>query len=146
MDLSIFEKFKANLVALLAGVIVSVPATWTVADNLHKKEVAILELQNTNVQKHLAEVEALLKVARQEALDSGTANVDASRARKAELEALIRDLDVEIKAKKVELVRHSGLEVDGPKDASFLEIENELHTLQAQRDDARRQLIQVVGG
>jgi hypothetical protein len=146
MDFSIFEKFKANLIALLVGVIVSVPAVWTVADNLHKKEVAIFELQNTLVQKRLFEVETLLKAARQEARDSVTARLEGRRSRKPELESLIRNLDVEIKTKKMELGLHSGLTVDSPKDASYLEVENELHTLQAQRDDARRQLSHVVGG
>lgn len=141
MDWTIFEKFKPNLIALLVGVIASVPAVWTVADNLHKKEVAILERQNADVQKHLADVEALLKITRQEARDSTTANADVGRARKPELEALIRNLDVEVKAKKVELVWRSGLDVDAPKNALYLEAENELHALQAQRDDARRQLI-----
>ncbi len=146
MDGSIFEKFKPNLIALLVGAIASASAVWNVADNLHKREIGILERQNADIQKRVIEVEAQLKLARQERCAPAAAVADAGRSRKRELEALIRTLEAEIVAKKEELRRHAPVVVGGEKDDSYLEVESELHSLQAQRDEAKRQLIRVVGG
>jgi hypothetical protein len=145
MDVAILlDKFNKNLIALLVGASVSAAGTWSIAENLHKKETAILERELADYQKRLSESDATLKAAKQTSKD--IISPDRSSAQqKTEIEALVKKLDVEIASKKVELIRHSPIMVDGPKDDSFLRVEEELRSLQNQRDEARLRLIQVVG-
>jgi predicted nucleotide-binding protein len=143
MDTSVIEKFKNNFAAFLVGAMASAATVWSVADNLHKKEVTIIEREKAELQRRLSEAEAALKT--QVALPN--ANVTkASLGRKQEIEALIQSLDAEIKAKKVELARNAPITVGGPKDEGYMRVEGELRSLQQQRDNARLLLIGVVGG
>lgn len=146
MESSITEKFKNNLAALFAGAIASGAVVWSVADNLHKKEVVILERGQAEIQKRLSEAEALLKAAQQVSTKSSAPeSKDLSSTRKQEIETMIQKLDAEIKAKKIELARSAGM-TDQPKDDFYMRIKDELRSLQQQRDSARLRLIQVLGG
>lgn len=140
MGPSAIEKFKNNLVAFLVGAITSGGIVWSVADNLHKKEITILEREQIEIQKRLNEAVTLLATTKASVSDSH----DSSSTRKQEIETLIQKLDAEIKAKKVELARHSPMSDDSPKDGSYMRIDDELRSLQQQRDEARQRLIQVL--
>lgn len=142
MDMSVVEKFKNNFIAFLIGAVASGAVVWSAADNLHKKEVAIIEREKIDLQRRLSETEVSLKAQIMRPKSVPTDMI----AREQEIETLIQTLDVEIKAKKVELARNSPLTVDGPKDEGYMRVESELKSLQQQRDNARQRLIEVVGG
>lgn len=145
MDATLLAKFKNNLIAFIAGSIVSSAGAWTVADNLHKKEIAILERELADSQKRFAEADVALKAAQQ------TSKImippkKISAQQRLEVESLVKELDAEIKVKKEELVRHSPISVDSPKNDSYLRVEEELRSLQKQRNETRLRLIDLIGG
>lgn len=144
MDATLLEKFKNNIIALLVGACASAAGAWSVADSLHKKETAILERELTDYQRRLSESDVALKAAQQTSKNAISRD-RISAQQKPEIEALVKKLDAEIASKKGELIRHSPIMVDGPKGDSFLRVEEELRSLQKQRDEARLRLIQVVG-
>lgn len=145
MDTSVIEKFKNNFLAFLVGALASGATVWSAADGLHKKEVTIIEREKAELQRRLTEAEATLRT--QATLPkAGTADAGGSLNRKQDIEALIQSLDVEIKAKKVELARNAPMMADSPKDEGYMRVEGELRSLQQQRDEARLRLIEVTSG
>lgn len=143
--MSVAEKFKSNFIAFVVGALASGGTVLSVVDSLHKKEITIIEREKADLQRRLADTEALLKA--QTVTPKVTAPIaDSSPTRKQEIEALIQNLDKEIKAKKEELGRNAPVTVDAPKDEGYMRVESELRSLQHQRDNARQRLIEVVGG
>ena len=56
------EKWKNNLFAFGAGVLLSGGLVWKISENLHKQELAILERSVADTEKRLVHTQSLLKM------------------------------------------------------------------------------------
>jgi hypothetical protein len=143
MDYSIVEKYKNNLLAFIAGALVSAGATWTVAGNLHAQKVDILETSLRENQKKLSETQVTLGKA-QMAAATASATLKAeqgAQSRNQELNILLRSIDKEIATKKEELIMASPLSNSSPKGDLYMRTEDELKSLLQQRNAVLSQLI-----
>ncbi|MGW8394489.1 hypothetical protein [Pseudoduganella sp. HUAS MS19] len=147
MDPTIFQKFKDSWAAFSAGILIGVALTWQVASTLNKREVDILERQVTDYQRRVQEKDAQLQVA-QQATIAALAKIPsvAPAVRKAELEALINKLDVEIKNRMAARAAASPMREGEPKGDLYIQIEQEIESLRNQRNEARQKLMQLVAG
>lgn len=143
MNPSILEKYKDHVPAFFAGAVAFTIATWFVSDNFRTREVAVLEREKAELQHRLSEAEAALKqLGNAVAVTASSKNLTADGRK--ELDTLIRTIDIEIASKKDELIRYAGSRVNDPPTESYKRIEEELRSLQEQRDQARRRLIQTI--
>jgi peptidoglycan hydrolase CwlO-like protein len=140
------EKYHKNLTAFVAGVTISGSIVWIVYDKLHNREIAILERTQADLQKRLTDTKTELKDMQQTLSRATPSPVKASHSvQKQDIEGMIKKLDGEIKQKKLELASHSPIMWGEPTDDGYKRVEDELHTLQKQKDDSRQRLIQVLG-
>lgn len=145
MDFSVIEKHKNNLLAFIAGAVVALGATWTVAGNLHAQKVDILETALRESQKKLGEAQVSLEKA-QIAVAAASASLKAeqgARSRKQDLNLLLRSIDKEIALKKKELIMASGISSSDQKGELYLRAEDELRSLNERRNDVLAQLIRL---
>lgn len=145
MDPSILDKYKDNIVAFFAGSITFCIATWLVADNFRTREVAVLEREKAELQRRISDADMALKQCGAVAEASSARSNRLSSLGRIQLETLINTIDFEINSKKEQLAGNSSITVGGPQPESYGRIEAELKSLQEQRDQARRRLINAAG-
>jgi hypothetical protein len=146
LDFSVLDKYKNNLAALLAGVIIGAICTWQVTSEITTRDVKFLERQLAEVLKQSQEKDARLSAAQQATL-TALARVPAvdPSIKREHLESLIKKIDVEIAGKLAALAAASPLR-DGPPGKLYLELEKDIDLLKRQRDEAAHRLIEIVGG
>ena len=139
------EKWKNNLFAFGAGVLLSGGLVWKISENLHKQELAILERSAADTEKRLDHTQGLLRDAEQSVASvSALLKVrQATREQRSTLDALLRTVEGEIATKKEELVRVSRISNSDPQSDLYLYAESELASLQQQRADIRSQMIRL---
>jgi uncharacterized small protein (DUF1192 family) len=154
-SITALEKLKNPVVALLGGIVAGASLTWTAVTNLHEERVKIFETAKAELEHQVAIRDKALeqKDAELKALSSKLAALPNSALMSAhsatELRKLIAQLDAEIEKKKAELRRHGGISAvrfedgwkESPKSDSYLQIEQEIQTLNEQRNLARKRLI-----
>lgn len=151
------EKLKNPFVALVAGALFGVSATWTAITNLHEERIKILDTARGELERQLAmrdkEIEQKnteLKILSSK-LSEQLISVSPQPQSSEKLQKFIAQLDDEIGKKKVELMRHSSLSVgvfdesgrhDKPESDTEVRIEQDLKALNEQRNAARQRLIE----
>jgi uncharacterized protein (UPF0210 family) len=148
-------KEKNPVVTLIGGFIFGIILCWIFSSSIHEERIKIYESIKLNLESQLATKNILIEERENEIKNlyfklTTIATILHPEIDKSDIDLhkLIAKLDDEIKKKKIEISRYSGLRMvsqnvayESPKYAENIRLEKELEELNAQRALARKNLI-----
>lgn len=154
MNISEAEKIKNPVLAFIAGMIFSSGITWAVISNIHAEQFRIYELAKTeelkkshDLEKKCLEQKNELQAKENEVLslrkELEVASGKVTKDKTTRLQALIKQIDNQIRYKKEVLSREASSTVGAPQSDDYRRTEKEIDSLLSRRDQAQKQMIEV---